>query len=98
MNEQKKYLRVIEAVVGCSVKKVFLKISHNIQEITCARVSFFSHVFSCVFYEICKNTFLSEHQGSAAWKLSSYRVFSGPYFPVFGPEETPYLDTFHVVQ
>ena len=44
MNEQKKYLRVIEAVVGCSVKKVFLKISHNIQEITCARVSFFNKV------------------------------------------------------
>ena len=44
MNEQKKYLRVIEAVAGCSVKKVFLKISHNIQEITCARVSFFNKV------------------------------------------------------
>ena len=34
-----------------------------------------------------------------AWKVSKHRVFSGPYFPVFGlntgkygPEETPYLD------
>ena len=34
--------------------------------------------------------------------MSKYRVFSGPYFPVFspntgkyGPEKTPYLDTFH---
>ena len=34
--------------------------------------------------------------------MSKYGVFSGPYFPVFspniekyGPEKTPYLDTFH---
>ena len=39
-----------------------------------------------------------------AWKASKYGVFSGPYFPVFnpntgkyGPEITPYLDTFHAV-
>ena len=32
-----------------------------------------------------------------ALKVSKYGVFSGPYFPVFGPEETPYLDTFHAV-
>ena len=39
-----------------------------------------------------------------ASKVSEYRVFSGPYFPVFnlnigkhGPEKTPYLDTFHAV-
>ena len=39
-----------------------------------------------------------------AWKVSKYWVFSGPYFPVFGlntgkygPEITPYLDTFHAV-
>ena len=37
-------------------------------------------------------------------KVSKYGVFSGPYFPVFspntgkyGPEKTPYLDTFHAV-
>ena len=44
--------------------------------------------------------------------MSKYAVFSGPYFPVFGlntnsvfspnagkygPEKTPYLDTFHAV-
>ena len=36
--------------------------------------------------------------------MSKYEVFSGPYFPVFGlntekygPEKTPYLDTFHAV-
>ena len=39
-----------------------------------------------------------------AWKLSKYGVISVPYFPVFGlntgkygPEITPYLDTFHAV-
>ena len=29
--------------------------------------------------------------------MSKYGVFSGPYFPVFGPERTLYLDTFHAV-
>ena len=36
--------------------------------------------------------------------MSKYRVISGPYLPVFspnrgryGPEITPYLDTFHLV-
>ena len=38
------------------------------------------------------------------WKVSKYGDFSGPYFPLFGlktrkygPEKTPYLDTFHTV-
>ena len=37
-----------------------------------------------------------------AWKVSKCGVISGPYFPVFGlntgkygPEITPYFDTFH---
>ena len=29
--------------------------------------------------------------------MSKYEVFPGPDFPAFGPEKTPYLDTFHVV-
>ena len=29
--------------------------------------------------------------------VSKYGVISGPYFPVFGPEITSYLDAFHVV-
>ena len=32
-----------------------------------------------------------------AWKVSKYGIFSGPHFPVFGPEKTPYLDTFQAV-
>ena len=39
-----------------------------------------------------------------AWKVSQYGVSSGPYSPVscpntgkYGPEKTPYLDTFHAV-
>ena len=41
---------------------------------------------------------------TTAWKVSRYGLISGPYFPVFGlkigkygPEITPYLDTFHAV-
>ena len=38
-------------------------------------------------------------------KSAKYGIFSGPYFPAFGlnteryygPENTPYLDTFHAV-
>ena len=53
-----------EAVVQrCSVKKVFLEISQNPQENTCAKVSFLiklqslGQVLSCEFCEISKNTF-----------------------------------------
>ena len=31
------------------------------------------------------------------WKVSRQEVFSGPYFPVFGPEKTPYWDTVHAL-
>ena len=46
-------------------------------------------------------------QGSELFynKVSKYGVFSGRYFPVFelntekyGPEKTPYLDTFHALE
>ena len=29
--------------------------------------------------------------------MFKYGVFPGPYFPALGPENTPYLDTFHAV-
>ena len=42
---------------------------------------------------------------NTAWKVSKYGDFSGPYFLVFGlntgkygPEKTPYLDTFQAVK
>ena len=38
--------------------------------------------------------FLIQH---TAWKVFKYGVISGPYFAVFGPEITLYLDTFHAV-
>ena len=45
-----------------SLQKVFLQISQNSQEKTCARDSFLTklsleQVFPCEFCEICKNTF-----------------------------------------
>ena len=56
------------AVQICSVKKVFLEISQNSQENTCARVSFLIKLkkkkketlelmFSCEFCEISKNIY-----------------------------------------
>ena len=63
-----------EAVAkSCSVKKVFLEISQNSQENTCARVCNFikkenlAQLFSCAFCEIPQHTFsyrtpfLTEH-------------------------------------
>ena len=48
----------------CSIEKVFLEISQNSQENSCAKVSFLvklqaetSQVFSCEFCKISKNTF-----------------------------------------
>ena len=32
---------------------------------------------------------------STAWKVSKYRVFSGPNVGKYGPKQIPYLDTFH---
>ena len=29
--------------------------------------------------------------------MSKYGDFFGPHFPAFGPEKSPYLDTFHAV-
>ena len=55
------------SVGGVLLKKVFLEISQNSQENTCARVSFLiklqtlAQVFSCEFCEISKNTFFTEH-------------------------------------
>ena len=44
------------------------------------------------------------NEAITAWKVFKYGVISGPYFPAFGlntgkygPEITPYLDTFHAV-
>ena len=48
--------------------------------------------------------FLQNCQNYNVWKVSKYKIFSGSYFPVFspntrkyGPENAPYLDTFHAV-
>ena len=52
-----------------------------------------------------KSKFISNHPKSfSVWKVSKYRVFSRPYFPVTslntgnnGPVKAPYLDTFNAV-
>ena len=59
----------------CSIEKVFLEISQNSQENTCARASFLiklqalalalaetlAQAFSCEVCEISENTFFTEH-------------------------------------
>ena len=76
--------RCLEAVTQrCSVKEVFLEISQNSQENTCARVSFWikffnfikketlALVFSCEFYEISKNNFFHRTPlVAASWCLT----------------------------
>ena len=37
-------MEIVKVVQRCSAKKVFLEISHNPQENTCARVTFFNKV------------------------------------------------------
>ena len=75
-----------EVVQRCSAKKVFLEISQNSQQSTCARVSFLiklqgeacnfikketlAHVFSCEFCGISKNTFFTEHFWTTVSKLT----------------------------
>ena len=64
-------------VLRCSIERMFLEISKNSQENTCARVSFeiLAQVFSCEFCEIFKNTFFyrappvaaSVRQGNTQW-------------------------------
>ena len=69
---------------GVLCKKVFLEISQNSQEKTCARVSFLiklqacnlikkatlAQVFSCEFCEISKNTFFTE----PLWTTASFSI------------------------
>ena len=71
-SKQNEYLRRTCRLKG-SLKKMFLQISQNSQEKICTRISFLiklnsvdlqfikevtlMQVFSCEFYEICKNTF-----------------------------------------
>ena len=66
-----KRLRVLKAVTRrCSVKKVFLEISQNSKENTCARVFINKEtrvqVFPCEFCEISNNIFFTEHPWASA--------------------------------
>ena len=72
---------------------------------------FFSHLNQCLPQGLTSDGKHFANDTSSAWKVSKYEVFSGPYFLVFGlvflvsspntgkygPEKTPYLDTFHAV-
>ena len=38
------------------------------------------------------------HEIDTAWKVSKYGVYSGPNTRKYGPQKTPYLDTFHAAR
>ena len=59
----------------CSVKKVFLEISQNSQENTCARVSFLIKLQALGLCEIHKNTFFTEHLWATASDIDNYHFF-----------------------
>ena len=59
---------------GCSIKKLFLKISQNSQENSSARALLIkrealTQVLSCEFCKIFKNTFFTEHLRATASKF-----------------------------
>ena len=64
--------------VSCK-KKVFLELSQNSQENTCARASFsiketLVQVFSCEFCKISKNSFLREHFRATASEKYQFHI------------------------
>ena len=70
-------IKLEAAIRGVLCKKVFLEISQNSQESTCARVSFLITLlawglFSCEFYEISRNTFFTER----LWTTASVKFFT----------------------
>ena len=61
-------------------------------------------MFVCKSQKESRTPMFKSIKSGTAWKASKYGVFCGPYFLVFsrnagkyGPEKTPYLDTFHTV-
>ena len=78
-----------------SVKEVFLEISQNSQESTCARVSFLikfkketlAQVFFCEFCEISRNTFLQNISGRLLLDITPnaclFSFMTETAFPIF---------------
>ena len=89
----------------CFERKVFLAISQNSQEYTCARVSFLiklqasasekrdsSTMFSCEFCEVSKDTFFTEHlwaTTSAIMRTQNLSLQSTFLIKLYQPEENP---------
>ena len=86
-NRSQMFKRVLTKAVSrrCSVKKVFLEISQNSPENTCARLYFLIklQVFSSEFCEISKKNFLTEHLWATASgiKAFEFRVMQENIFP-----------------
>ena len=46
---------------------------------------------------VCSKEKIIKDKDDTAWKVSKYGVFFGPNTGKYGPQKTPYLDTFHTV-
>ena len=82
-----KIIQLPNAVAGkCSIKKMFLKISQNSQDNTCARASFLIKLQVVTTPSEFLKTVCIIHWRVVitAWKLSKYGVVSGLYFLAFG--------------
>ena len=74
----------------CSIKKVFLEISQNSEESTCARVAFLmklqanketlTQVFSCEFAKFQRTTFVTEHRSRLLLKIDIKQVYVQLHF------------------
>ena len=81
----------------CNSKKTFLEIQNKIETLLSP-----TQYMTIIVRLIRANWVFG--QGYTAWNVPKYGVISGPYFSVFspntgkyGPEITPYLDTFHAM-
>ena len=69
-------------------KKIgFVSLRHNLVR----------NITSSLLSEVCKDVRVEQQLQLTAKKVSKYGVFSGPNAGKYGPEKTPYLDTFHAV-
>ena len=57
----------------------------------------FAETINIAFARLFPATFCCHQKRKDIKEIDKYGVISSPYFPVFGPEITPYLDTFHAV-
>ena len=87
-------MRKISSITNALSYHAVTNSSNKILNFSC-----FATLSAVILRRESSNNFLTRSKiiPPTAWKASKYGVSSGPYFPAFGPETGPYLDTFHAV-